>query len=340
MRLLIILSLAFLYCASSETTFAGNGIQGIRNRAENLKKKVQGTATKIKAKAQKTKKKRVRIRMTPDSMDAPMILLYPDDAPGAKGDTDLDKPAIFAYLPEKEKQTGAAIVIYPGGGYGGLAMDHEGKQIAQWMNKLGITAFVTRYRLGRTYGHPVPLQDAQRALRYVRAHAEKWNIEKNRVGIIGFSAGGHLASTVGTHFDSGLEADEDPINKESSKPDFMILGYPVISMQDGVTHAGSKRNLLGTEPDPKLVELLSNELQVKKDTPPTFIFQTNEDTAVKAENCLLFTMALRKAGVPVELHMYERGRHGVGMGAGIFGTSSWTGRLEDWLQHRKFAKKE
>ena len=185
---------------------------------------------------------------------------------------------------------------------------------------------------------PVELGDAQRALRYVRHNAAKFQIDANRVGIMGFSAGGHLASTAATHFDTGDPSASDPVNRQPSRPDFAILGYPVISFTTEYTHQGSKRNLLGENPDPKLVELLSNELQVTAETPPTFLFHTNEDTGVPPENSVLFYLALRKAGVPAELHIYERGRHGVGLAPTDKVLSSWPARLTDWLYSRGYLK--
>jgi acetyl esterase/lipase len=212
-------------------------------------------------------------------------------------------------------------------------MDHEGVQIARWLNSIGVAAFVLKYRLGPRYHHPAPLNDAQRALRYVRLNAEKFHIGRDRVGIWGFSAGGHLASTAATHFDRGNPGAAEMIDRMSSRPDFAILGYPVISFTEYV-HEGSKRHLLGEKPDPRLVELLSNEKQVTPDTPPAFLFHTNEDQTVAPENSVLFYLALRKAGVPAELHIYEHGKHGVGLAPTDLVLSSWPRRLADWLYLR------
>ncbi len=241
------------------------------------------------------------------------LKLWPDGAPGAVGNEPADFPELRVYLPAEDKATGAGIVICPGGGYGALAMDHEGHQVAKWLNTIGVAGFVLKYRLGRRYQHPAPLQDAQRAMRYVRAHAKEWKIDPHRLGIMGFSAGGHLASTVATHFDAGDPKSDDPIERESCRPDFAILCYPVISMTEPFGHSGSKRNLLGPNPDPKLAENLSNEKQVTADTPPTFIFHTGADTGVPVENSLAFYQALRKAKVPAEMHIYQEGPHGVGL---------------------------
>lgn len=261
-------------------------------------------------------------------------LLWPRGAPGALGAEDRDQPSLTSYLADSSKTTGTAVIVCPGGGYQHLAMDHEGKQIAEWLNQLGISAFVLKYRLGPVYHHPVELQDSQRAIRTVRTQAKEWGIAPDRIGIWGFSAGGHLASTAGTHFDAGKPDATDMIERASSRPDFMILAYPVISFTTEYTHKGSRRNLLGEPFDENLAEHLSNEKQVTAETPPTFLFHTSEDTGVPPENSVLFYLALRKAKVPAELHIYERGPHGVGLAAKDPVLSSWSGRLADWLRTR------
>jgi len=266
--------------------------------------------------------------------DPEWTLLWQPAAPGAQGDGDVDQPAVRIYLPPQGKAVGAAVIVCPGGGYGHLALDHEGSQIAVWLNSLGIAAFVLRYRLGPKYHHPIELGDAQRALRYVRSKALGFGVSPNRIGIWGFSAGGHLASTAGTHFDSGNAGAADPIDRVSWRPDFMILAYPVITSLPEFSHKGSFKNLLGAEPDPKLMENLSNERQITAQTPPTFLFHTNEDTGVPAENSVMFYLALRKAGVPAELHIFERGRHGVGLAPSDPVLSAWPARLADWLKVR------
>ena len=271
--------------------------------------------------------------------DAQIQLLWPPGAPGTLGDTEKDKPSITVYLPPLEKATGAAVVICPGGGYGFLAVDHEGRQPAEFLNSLGIAAFVHRYRIAPRYHHPAPLQDAQRAIRVVRAGAREWHIDPKRIGIWGFSAGGHLASTAATHFDSGKSDSDDPLERIGCRPDFVILSYPVITMQPPHTHMGSRKNLLGPEPAAALVEEYSNEKRVRADTPPTFLFHTTEDSAVPPENSILFYQALRKAGVPAELHIYERGKHGVGLAPTDSVLSTWTGRLSDWLRQRGLLEK-
>jgi acetyl esterase/lipase len=268
------------------------------------------------------------------AQQAPKIeLLWPNGAPGAIGTEDTDRPTLAIYLPS-ENSAGTGVVVCPGGGYRNLAMDHEGEQIARWLNSLGLPAFVLKYRLGPRYHHPVQLQDAQRALRTVRLRAKEFGITADRIGIWGFSAGGHLASTAGTHFDSGDPSASDAIGKMSCRPDFMILAYPVISFTTPYTHRGSLQNLLGENPSPKLIESLSNEKQVTAQTPPTFLFHTNEDTGVPPENSVLFYMALRRAGVPAEMHIYERGSHGVGLAQKDPILSSWPARLADWLRTR------
>ncbi|HTU18749.1 MAG TPA: alpha/beta hydrolase [Gemmataceae bacterium] len=267
--------------------------------------------------------------------DQPKVeLLWPKGAPGALGTEDRDKPSLTIYLPLADKANGAAVVVCPGGGYGGLAVGHEGKEPAEWLNRQGIAAFVLRYRLGSRYHHPVPMQDAQRALRIVRSRAKEWNLDPKRIGIWGFSAGGHLASTIATHFDDGKPDADDPIERVSCRPDFAILCYPVITMRPPYTHGGSRRNLLGDKPDEALVESLCNDKQVTEKTPPTFLFHTNEDKAVPAENSILFYQALRKKKVPAELHIYEKGPHGVGLGAGRGAVSAWPEQLAGWLKTR------
>lgn len=268
----------------------------------------------------------------------PVVPLWTDKAPHAVVDSPSDKPSVAIY--RAMKPNGTAVVVCPGGGYGALANDHEGKQVAEFFNSLGVTAFVLKYRIVQKDRpgplQPAPLLDAQRAIRWARAHAKEYGVVPNRIGIMGFSAGGHLASTAGTHFDAGNPQAADPIDRVSCRPDFLILAYPVISMEPGVTHNGSRNNLLGANPDPKLIELYSNDKQVTKDTPPTFLFHTSEDTAVLPENALRFYSACKTNNVPVELHMYEKGRHGVGInpkGVSV-GTDTWKLRLAEWLTAR------
>ena len=242
----------------------------------------------------------------------PPVPLWPNGAPGALGTNDNDIPTLTAYLPDGTNATGAALVICPGGGYAHLA-PHEGKDYALWLNQHGVAGFVLKYRLGSSgYRHPAMLQDAARAVQTVRANAALWHIDPKRIGIMGSSAGGHLASTLMTHFAPGDPNATDPIERESSRPDIGILCYPVITFGK-FAHVGSRENLLGKNPSPELVNLLSNELQVTKDTPPCFIWQTFDDQTVPVENSLLFATALRQAGVPFDLHIYQHGRHGLGL---------------------------
>jgi acetyl esterase/lipase len=269
-------------------------------------------------------------------------LLWPNGAPGAKGTADGDKPSLTIYLPEKEKATGAAVVIFPGGGYGHLAMDHEGHQIAQWLNSIGVAGFIVKYRhrnSGAGYGHPAPIQDAQRAIRMVRSRAKEWGIDPGRIGIIGFSAGGHLASTAGTHFNTRYSEPVDEIDRSSARPDFMILMYPVISFTEWYTHKGSMVNLLGKNPDKDLMESFSNEKQVTPETPPTFLVHADDDKVVPSENSVAFYLALRKAKVPAEMHIYEKGGHGFGPGVGKGSCSTWMALCANWMKGRGLLNK-
>ncbi|HEY0457394.1 MAG TPA: alpha/beta hydrolase [Verrucomicrobiae bacterium] len=261
------------------------------------------------------------------------IPLWPDGAPGALGTAPKDISTITPFLATGTNASGAAMVILPGGAYAMLA-GHEGKGYADWLVTNGITCFVVKYRLGTSgYRHPRMLEDAARAVRTVRARAEEWKIDPQRVGIMGSSAGGHLASTLLTHFDAGIPDAKDSIDKQSSRPNLGILCYPVISMGKN-THQGSKNNLLGDKPADELVEALSNELQVTKNTPPCFIWHTWEDKAVKVENSLEFAMALQRAGVPYDLHVYQKGPHGIGLGK----NHPWANDCIFWLKAQKFVK--
>lgn len=247
-----------------------------------------------------------------------------------------NEPVLFLSQPAAGfPTTGTAVIICPGGGYGHLSMEKEGSRIADWFNSFGVTSLVLRYRHhGTGHMHPTPLHDGQRAIRTVRARAAEWGIDPTRIGVMGFSAGGHLASTLGTHFDGGQADAADPVDRASSRPDFLILCYPVISLVEEYTHQGSRRNLLGDAPSEELLQSLSNELQVTSQSPPTFLFHTDADTGVPAENSVAFYLALRRAGVPAELHIYEKGSHGVGMAAELPGTNDWPVRCRAWMQAR------
>lgn len=276
------------------------------------------------------------------------INIWPDDVPNSKETTDynyiedttgswsfirhIQKPKLDAYLVEGKEQT-AAVIICPGGAYWGLAFLHEGEDVAKWFNSLGISAFVLRYRLpdttimqNKTIG---PLQDAQEAMRTVRRNAEKWNIDPHKIGIMGFSAGGHLASTLSTHYNDSVYAVNDTI---SARPNFSLLIYPVISMQSEITHMGSRNNLLGENPDKSLVKKYSNELQVDSLTPPAFLVHSMDDNAVPVENSIRYGLALKDSSVPCEMHIYPTGGHGYGMGKGKNTEATWTKACEKWMK--------
>lgn len=265
-----------------------------------------------------------------------IIKLWEGVAPGTPATKPEDEPVLLMSQPDdKSARVPTAIIVLPGGGYGGLAMDHEGQQIAEWLNSLGITAFILKYRMhGTGHMHPVPMMDGQRAIRLVRTRAKEWGIDPARIGVLGFSAGGHLTSTLATHFDSGKVEVTDGIDRASSRPDFAVLCYPVISTTAEYAHKGSVKNLLGEHPDPALLKSLSNETQVTPQTPPIFIFQTSEDKGVPAENCIAFYLACHKAGVPVEMHIFQNGRHGVGLAKDIAGTRQWPELCREWLKVR------
>jgi acetyl esterase/lipase len=278
-----------------------------------------------------------------------VIKVWPDKIPGSqqdpsyKGEHVPDKnnpywiegvtdPTISVYLPKKEKANGTAIIICPGGGYWGLATAHEGFQVAQWLNELGIAGIVLKYRIpndaimkNKNVG---PLQDAQESIRIVRRKAKDWNINPDKIGIMGYSAGGHLASTASTHYNEKVYPIED---NTSAKPTFSVLIYPVISMKKGITHEGSKQNLLGQNPDSVLVNHFSNELQVDKDTPPAFLVHSADDEAVPVQNSINYFLALKKNNIPVELHMYEKGGHGYGFGGNQGTQNTWPELLKKWL---------
>jgi acetyl esterase/lipase len=259
------------------------------------------------------------------------IVLWPDGAPGAIGKEDADIPALTIYLPAGPQATGAGIVVCPGGGYGGLAIDHEGHQVARLLTSRGIAAFILKYRLGPRYHHPAMQQDVLQAIRYVRWNADELGVRKNRIGVMGFSAGGHLASTAATLFDAGKPSTAAPIDTVSSRPDFAVLVYPVITMNEASTHEGSQRNLLGDSPAAELLAKLSTDKQVTAQTPPTFLFHTNEDAGVPAENSVQFYLALRKAGVPGELHIFQKGAHGVGLAPADAALRVWPELLFTWI---------
>ena len=261
------------------------------------------------------------------------IPLWESRAPGALGETDADRPTLTIYRAGRNR-SGTGIIVAPGGGYGALAVDHEGRQIAAFFNAMGVSAFVLKYRLGPRYHHPTQIGDAQRAIRLVRSRASNYGVVPGRIGMMGFSAGGHLTATAGTQFDEGKPDAGDLVERAGSRPDFLILAYPVISFDPAITHAGSLRNLLGEKPDPQLVEKLSNDLQVTAKTPPAFLFHTTADTGVPVENSIRFYAAMRRAGVPAELHVFENGPHGVGLALWDPALSAWPALLSNWLRGR------
>jgi acetyl esterase/lipase len=265
---------------------------------------------------------------------AVQIKLWEHGAPGSPPTKPQDEPVLYMKRPA-ENPTTTAVIVIAGGGYGHVMMSYEGLDVADWLNSFGVTAFVLKYRMHAT-GHmyPVPIMDGQRAIRLVRERSAEWKIDPAKIGVLGFSAGGHLASTLGTHFDQGDPQSDDPIDRASSRPDFLILCYPVISFEAPATHRGSRENLIGESPDPKLVHSLSNETQVTQRTPPTFIFQTSEDKGVPAENSVAFYLALHKAGVPAEMHIFQSGRHGVGLAKDVPGTNKWPELCREWLKNR------
>jgi acetyl esterase/lipase len=271
----------------------------------------------------------------PSPLVGPIQYLWPGEAPGAVGTEPEDRPSISVYRAPAARANGAAVVVCPGGGYGFLAADHEGHQVAEWLNHLGVSAFVLQYRIAPRYRHPAPMLDVQRAIRTVRARAEEWSVDPTRIGVWGFSAGGHLASTAVTRFDDGRPDAVDAIDRASCRPDFGVLVYPVIAFDRPHTHEGSMKNLLGDRvTDARLREEMSSEKQITSKTPPCFLIHTGGDAGVPAENSIDFYLALRRAGVPAELHVYERGEHGFGLGGDDPVLSTWPDRLAAWMQTR------
>jgi acetyl esterase/lipase len=271
----------------------------------------------------------------PANAPAP-VLLWPAGAPGALGETDADKPAIYAWLPASNP-TKTGVIVAPGGSYEHLSVVHEGSDVAAWLNAHGIAAFQLRYRLGPKYHSPVELGDAQRAIRTVRARAGEYGIAPDHLGFWGFSAGGHLAASAGVNFDAGNAAATDVIEQQSSRPDFLVLSYPVITMEAPYVHIGSRRSLLGDAPDQAVVDAMSNELHVTAQTPPTFLYATTDDHTVPVMNSVMFYEALVKAGVPAEMHLFQHGGHGSGLGTGNPQLSVWPDLLIKWMRERGYA---
>ncbi len=271
-----------------------------------------------------------------DASGGKTLLLWQDGAPGAKGNAEPDKPSLTVFLPASNP-TKTGVVVAPGGGYTHLAMDKEGFAVAKWLNERGVAAFVLKYRLGPLYHHPVELGDAQRAIRMVRANAAEYCVAADHVGMMGFSAGGHLTATAGTQFDAGRAGAADAIERQGSRPDFLVLAYPVITLAGPEAHTGSRRFLLGDNPDPALARSLSAETRVTKATPPTFLFTTTDDKTVPVMNSVMFYTALVKAGVPVEMHIFQRGAHGAGLAAANPELSVWPDLLIKWMRERGYA---
>jgi acetyl esterase/lipase len=266
---------------------------------------------------------------------APM-LLWPHGAPGALGDAEEDKPSLTVYLPAANPAK-TAVLIAPGGGYYHLSTVQD---VALWLNARGVAAFVLKYRLGMKYHNPVELQDAQRAIRLVRAHAAEYGVASDHIGMWGFSAGGHLAATAGTKFDAGSASAADAIERESCRPDFLVLAYPVITMEAPYVHAASKRYLLGEAPTQAELDAMSAELHVTAQTPPTFLYVTTDDQSVPVMNSVMFYSALVKAGVPAEMHIFQHGAHGSGLGVGNPQLSVWPDLLIKWMRERGYAAAE
>jgi acetyl esterase/lipase len=269
----------------------------------------------------------------PDSKYDPSYKNVIDSSQGWTFERNISNPTIDFYPAPAGNSNGTAVIICPGGGYSLLAIKHEGSQVALWLNKMGITAFVLKYRLpdtaimvNKTIG---PLQDVQRAIRIVRRNIKKWNIDPDKIGIMGFSAGGHLASTLSTHYEQKVY---DAVDTTSARPDFSILIYPVISMDTSITHMGSRINLLGENPGPELVKLYSSELQVTEATPPAFLVQSIDDNVVPVENSIDYALALKKFHIPCELHLYEKGGHGYGLGRTHDTEATWPEACEKWLK--------
>lgn len=274
----------------------------------------------------------------PILQDPQTLPLWEGATPGALGSAAEDIPTLTIYMPPNTAGPMTAVIVAPGGGYRALSMSKEGRIPATYLNALGIAAFVLKYRLGPKYHHPIELGDIQRAIRLVRSRAVEWHLDPARIGVLGFSAGGHLASTASTLFDRGNAAAADPLDRASSRPDFAILAYPVITLTEAWTHQGSKTNLLGEKPDPQLARSLSTETRVTADTPPTFLFHTNADTTVPVENSVSYFLALRKAGVPAEMHIFKDGAHGAGMPMQDPALSEWPKVLANWLRASGFLK--
>ena len=278
------------------------------------------------------------------SLPPKVIPLWPEGVPGAKSGlgpeqqenghiSNVSEPTLTLYAPAVDKPNGTAVIICPGGGYANLSTEREGVQYANWLSTLGVTPFVLKYRL-KEFGHPAPLQDVLRAIRLIRSRSLEFQIDPKRIGVMGSSAGGHLAASAGTLFDEPAGRTGPALDDTSARPDFLILMYPVITMDDPAAHAGSRKALLGENPSPVWLKLMSLEKQVTAATPPTLLIHTQEDKAVPVENSILFFQALTRAGVPAEMYLFEHGSHGMGMRSGLGTASEWPRRAEEWLRNR------
>jgi len=274
----------------------------------------------------------------PANLPEPMPL-WANGAPGALGSSEEDTPTIAAFIPASNP-TKTAVIVAPGGGYVHLSMIKEGADVAAWLNAHGVAAFVVRYRLGPKYHTPIELGDAQRAIRTVRADAAKYGIASDHIGMWGFSAGGHLTASAGTMFDAGNAAATDAIEQQSSRPDFLILAYPVITMQDPYVHKGSRTYLLGDAPTQEQMDTMSPEMHVTAQTPPTFLFTTTDDKTVPVLNSVMFYTSLVKAGVPAEMHIFQHGAHGSGLAPANPQLKPWTDLLIKWMRERGYAAAE
>jgi acetyl esterase/lipase len=280
----------------------------------------------------------------PQTPSTAVIPLWPEDVPDAKPGlgpehvddgrvSNVSEPTLTVYGPAVDRPNSTAVIVCPGGGYVRLSMAREGEQYAAWLGTLGITTFVLKYRM-QEFGHPAPLRDVLRAVRLVRSQAARYHIRPDRIGVMGSSAGGHLAASAGTLYDHPLGRTGAELDKVSARPDFLVLMYPVITMDGPAAHAGSRKALLGANPSPADVKLMSVEQQVTAATPPTLLIHTQEDQTVPVENSILFYQALTRAKVPAEMYLFEHGSHGMGMRAGLGTASEWPKRAEEWLRAR------
>ncbi|WP_068772470.1 alpha/beta hydrolase fold domain-containing protein [Termitidicoccus mucosus] len=270
-----------------------------------------------------------------------VIPLWPEGVPGLRADAapDKDTPAhssgvhhpSMTFYPAGNHAAGTAVVVCPGGGYARLSMQNEGRDVAAWLNSIGVSAFVLKYRM-KEYGQPAPLQDVLRAIRTVRAGADKFGVRADRIGVLGFSAGGHVASCAATLFDTGAGRTGAPLDATSARPDFAVLVYPVISMRDDIGHRGSRNNLLGENPSAALIDFYSTDERITKNTPPTFLISGGDDKTVPVQNSIRFYLALRREGVPAEMHLYQNGAHGFGMKTDTGNAATWPARCEDWMR--------